>query len=202
MSMTKSPLTLLFIVFALILGVTVAGIGAWHLLAPKHSGLPELRLGGDFELPDSEGNTFRLADQRGRLVLMTFGFTSCPDICPLTLARFRAVLDELGPDAKRLQTVMIAVDPERDLPERLGEYVRYFDASMIGLVAPRNQLAAVERLYGARVIVSDNGDVAHSDYLYLIDDQGKTRKLFDQQASVDEIVSVIRSLLREARGRR
>ncbi len=202
MTLNKSPLTLLFIVFALILGVTAGGIGLWHMLAPKHSGLPELRLGGDFELPDSEGNTFKLADQRGRLVLMTFGFTSCPDICPLTLARFRAVLEQLGPDAARVQTIMIAVDPARDLPQRLGEYVRYFHPEMIGLVAPRNQLAAVERLYGARVMIDDSGDVAHSDYLYLIDDQGKTRKLFDQQASVDEMVTVIRTLLREARGRR
>lgn len=197
-----SPGTIVFSLLALTLALAIAAVGIWQVMAPRHSGLPELRLGGDFVLDDSAGGQFRLADQRGRLVVMTFAFASCPDICPLTLARFRAVLEALGPDAERVRFVMVSVDPARDTPERLRAYVQYFHPSFIGLTGTREQLAAVERLYGARVVIHDNGEVAHSDYLYLIDDQGKARHLFDQQAGVDDMVDMIRRLLREARGRR
>lgn len=197
-----SPGTIVFSLLAMTLALAIAVIGIWQVMAPRHSGLPVLRLGGDFELQDSRGGTFRLAEQRGQLVVMTFAFASCPDICPLTLARFRAVLEALGPDARRVRFIMVSVDPARDTPERLQAYVTYFHPDFLGLTGSREQLAAVERLYGARVLIHDNGDVSHSDYIYLLDDEGQTRHLFDQQAGVDDMVDVIRRLLREARGRR
>ncbi len=203
----ESPLRpLRLVIWGLLLGLVllVAGMAAWHALAPRTSDLPVLRLGGDFTLAGSDGRSFHLADQHGRLVLLSFGFTSCPDICPLTLARYRAVLAELGPDAARLQPVMISVDPVRDTMAKLAAYVRYFDSRILGLTGTRAQLALIERQYGAIVNVpeaGEAGEVSHSGYLYLIDDLGRVRRLYDQQASVRDIVREARDLLREAGGR-
>lgn len=182
----------------------VGGVAAWQAFAPQSSKLPVLRLGGDFTLSDSEGRPFTLASRRGSLVLLSFGFTNCPDVCPLTLARYRAVLAALQQDAGRLQPIMISVDPARDTPAKLGAYVRYFDARILGLTGSSGQLAQVARQYGAIVSVpapGEEGEVSHSDYLYLIDDLGRVRRLYDQQAPVQDIVREVRDLLREARGR-
>lgn len=187
--------------FLLLMASGIGGVAAWNAFRAEPSDLPVLRLGGDFELPASDGRIFRLQEQRGRLVLLSFGYTSCPDICPLTLARYRAVLEALGQDADRLRPVMISVDPARDTPARLHEYVRYFDARIAGLTGTRERLAVVERQYGAVAMIGDDGEVSHSDYLYLIDDLGRVRRLYDQQAPVTDIVREARSLLREARGR-
>lgn len=199
-----NPFTLLIRGMALGLALLVGGVAAWQAFMPRASDLPVLRLGGDFTLPGSDGKVFRLADQRGHLVLLSFGFTSCPDVCPLTLARYRGVLAGLAQDAARLRPVMISVDPARDTPAKLDAYVRYFDPRIVGLTGTREQLAVVERQYGAMVSVpapGEAGEVGHSDYLYLIDDLGRVRRLYDQQATVDDIVREARGLLREARGR-
>ena len=201
---SANPLRVLVWGAALTLALLVGGVAAWQAFMPRASALPVLGLGGEFSLPGSDGKAFRLADQRGRLVLLTFGYTSCPDVCPLTLARFRAVLAALGPDAVRLQPVMISVDPDHDSPARLDAYVRYFDPRIRGLTGTREQLALVERQYGAMVSLpapSTQGEVSHSDYLYLIDDLGRVRRLYDQQAPVQDIVREARDLLREARWR-
>lgn len=183
---------------ALLLGA----VAAWRAFMPVDSGLPVLPLGGDFSLGDDRGQTFRLGDQRDQVVLLSFGFTSCPDICPLTLARYRAVLAGLSQDAARLTPVMISVDPARDTPARLHEYVRYFHPRIIGLTGTPAELAVVARRFGAVIRVpapGEPGQVMHSDYLYLLDTQGRVRRLYDQQAGVDAIVREVRALLREAR---
>ncbi len=195
-----------YVVWGMVLGfaLLVGAVAAWQTYLPRASELPVLRLGGDFTLTNSDGKPFALASRRGSLVLLTFGFTSCPDVCPLTLARYRAVLAALQQDAARLQPIMISVDPAHDTPARLGAYVRYFDARILGLTGTREQLAKVARQYGAIVSVpaeGESGEVSHSDYLYLIDDLGRVRRLYDQQAPVEDIVREARGLLREARGR-
>lgn len=192
--------------WAMVLGfaLMVGGVAAWQAFMPQPSSLPVLRLGGDFRLDNSDGKPFTLSSRRGSLVLLSFGFTSCPDVCPLTLARYRAVLAALEQDAGRLLPVMISVDPARDTPEKLAAYVLYFDPRILGLTGSREQLARVARQYGAIVSVpeaGEEGEVSHSDYLYLIDDLGRVRRLYDQQAPVKDIVREARELLREARGR-
>lgn len=203
----ESPLRALrYVIWGMALGfaLLVGGVAAWQAFMPRASELPVLRLGGDFTLINSDGKPFTLASQRGRLALLTFGFTSCPDVCPLTLARYRAVLAALQQDAARLQPIMISVDPARDTPAKLGAYVHYFDQRIVGLTGSREQLALVARQYGAIVnvpVAGETGEVSHSDYLYLIDDLGRVRRLYDQQAPVQDIVREVRGLLREARGR-
>lgn len=192
--------------FSLAIMTGLIGIGVWAKKAysEPEASLPVLRLGGNFELQDDTGASRQLTEWRGRMVLLSFGFTHCPDICPMTLARYRAVLKALGDDASRLQPILISVDPARDSGKVLGDYVRYFDSRIVGLTGSLPALAAVERLYGAQVVLSAPGEpvsVSHSDYLYLLDDLGRVRKLFDQQASVAAIVQDIRVLQREAEAR-
>lgn len=189
---------------ALLVGLTGVVVWAKKAGSEPEASLPVLRLGGDFELEDDTGAPRRLSEWRGNMVLLSFGFTHCPDICPMTLARYRAVLKALGEDAAALQPILISVDPARDRGKVLGDYVRYFDPKIVGLTGSLSTLAAVERLYGAQVVLSAPGEpvsVSHSDYLYLIDDLGRVRKLFDQQASVAAIVQDIRLLQREAQQR-
>lgn len=189
---------------AIMTGLTGVAVWAKRSLSEPVPSLPVLRLGGNFALQDDTGRTRRLSEWQGRQVLLSFGFTHCPDICPMTLARYRAVLKALGEDAARLQPVFISVDPARDSGRVLGDYVRYFDPRIIGLTGSLSTLAAVERLYGAQVVLSAPGEppsVSHSDYLYLLDDRGQARQLFDQQASVASIVETVRRLQREAAAR-
>lgn len=197
-----------FRVFALSLAIMTGlmGVAVWakKVWSEPEASLPVLRLGGNFELQDDTGASRQLSEWRGKMVLLSFGFTHCPDICPMTLARYRAVLKALGEDAALLQPILISVDPARDSGKVLGDYVRYFDPKIVGLTGSLSTLAAVERLYGAQVVLSAPGEpvsVSHSDYLYLIDDLGRVRKLFDQQASVAAIVQDIRVLQREAEAR-
>lgn len=197
-----------FRVFAFVLAICtgLVGVAVWAKKAysEPEQVLPVLRLGGNFELQDDAGRSRQLSEWRGKFVLLTFGFTHCPDICPMTLARYRAVLKALGADANRLQPILISVDPERDAGNVLGDYVRYFDPRIVGLTGSLSALTAVQRLYGAQVVLSEPGQpvsVSHSDYLYLIDDQGRLRKLFDQQASVAMIVEAIEQLQREVSAR-
>lgn len=195
-------------IFAFVFAITtgLVGVAVWAKKASSEAEtpLPVLRLGGNFELQDDKGQSRQLSEWKGRMVLLTFGFTHCPDICPMTLARYRAVLNALGDDAKQLQPILISVDPARDAGQVLGDYVRYFDPRIVGLTGSLPALAAVQRLYGAQVVLSSPGEpvsVSHSDYLYLIDDQGRLRKLFDQQASVDMIIGAVRQLQRESQAR-
>ncbi|GAA5125891.1 SCO family protein [Alloalcanivorax gelatiniphagus] len=166
---------------------------------------PELpvntRLGGDFTLTDHRGEPFQLADQRGRVVLMFFGYTHCPDICPATLARVSQVyrnLKEAG-DAERVQPLFITFDPRRDTPEHLSEYVPWFKANVIGLTGDEEQIRAVAEQYGVVYLQSaDDGsgyDFTHSDYVYLLDQQGRVRKLYPSDFDIDEVIHDVQSLL-------
>ena len=201
-------MTQVFRVFAFSLAIMTGlmGVAVWakEAYSEPEATLPVLRLGGNFELQDDTGASRQLSEWRGKMVLLSFGYTHCPDICPMTLARYRAVLKALAGDAARLQPVLISVDPARDSGKVLGDYVRYFDPRIVGLTGSLSTLTAVERLYGAQVVLSAPGQpvsVSHSDYIYLLDDLGQVRKLFDQQASVAAIVQDIRLLQREADAR-
>ncbi len=101
----------------------------------------------NFELTSAEGPV-RLSDFRGKWVLLFFGYTHCPDVCPTTLADLARVMELLGKDAEKLQVIMISVDPKRDTPERMAEYVRYFHPSFVGLTGTEDQIRDVATRYG------------------------------------------------------
>lgn len=170
--MTPSPF--LAALFSL-LWVSGPAIGA----EPQAASARAAALGGDFELPDADGKPFRLADQRGKVVLVYFGYTGCPDACPTDLLLYRDLLARLGERREKLLTVFISVDPARDTPRQLIEYARGFSPEIIALTGKEKQLRHVARAYGAhfryvgRESDAKNYTVDHSVSIYMVDPRGR-----------------------------
>lgn len=181
----------------LLAALTLAGCGD-----EPGSDLPvNTRLGGDFTLTDHNGEPFRLSSLEDRVVILFFGYTHCPDICPAVLARVAQAyrnLDEQG-DAGPVQPVFITFDPERDTPAHLREYLPWFKADIIGLTGSVAEIEAVAEQYGVVFLKTDGQDEAydftHSDYIYLLDRQGRVRKLYPADFGIDEVVHDVQSLL-------
>lgn len=156
----------------------------------------------DFNLPSSTGNNFALSQMRGKLVVLGFGFSHCPDICPMTLAKLAQVYRDLEDQAQQVQVVYVTVDPERDSVERLHQYMQHSDARFIGVTGPAEALAEVRNAYGiiaAKEVHKDGGyQVHHSSYLYLIDRQGLLRALVPFGKSAEDITHDLRILLQES----
>ena len=157
-------------------------------------------LGGDFHLTNQHGGRTRLKDLQGKVVLMAFGYTHCPDVCPTTLALFKMVKQGLGPQGQDLAAVFISVDPKRDTPALLKRYVGSFDPDFLGLTGNAQQLAAVTDQYMAKFRIRETNTpgayaVDHTTLIYLIDGQGKVRYLFTRDVSRDVIVAGCRKLL-------
>lgn len=163
------------------------------------SGTP--KIGGPFELVDTHGKVVRDSDYRGRYLLVFFGYTHCPDVCPTTMLNLSAALEELGPAADKIQPVFITVDPLRDTYEVLADYLTNFDKRFIGLTGSRQQIEAVERSYGvyanAAAVESKSNDylVDHSAYTYLMGPDGIFRAVVSASASADEAAAKIRKNL-------
>lgn len=157
----------------------------------------------DFSLTDHNGQPFTLSEQKGQIVMLYFGFTLCPDICPIELGNLAAAKRELGAAAEAMQVALITVDPERDLPERLELYVQVFDPDFIGLHGDVATLEAIYQDYGVFVQRRELPESAmeytidHSGFVYLIDKAGRWRMLYAHNTPVADIVSDLRLLLRE-----
>ena len=131
----------------------------------------------DFSLETSNGEKFRLSDQKGKIVLLFFGYTSCPDVCPVTLATFKQVHERLGEKAQRVKFVMITADPERDDPDKVGAYVSQFNSEFVGLSGSLSDLCEVWNELGVFVEKEDSGSasgylVSHTSSVYVIDENG------------------------------
>ncbi|MDF3035642.1 MAG: hypothetical protein K0S28_916 [Paucimonas sp.] len=158
------------------------------------------RMAPDFNLPGSNGKTLRLSDHRGKVVALGFGFTSCPEVCPTTLAELAAVRKKLGAEGKDFQVIYVTVDPERDTAERMKAYVTSFDPSFLGATGTPAQLAAVRKEYGisavkGRADSAGNYGVNHSSFVYLIDRAGMLRALSPYGRAVDDVAHDVRVLL-------
>ena len=157
----------------------------------------------DFSLADHNGQTFRLSQQRGKVTLLFFGFTHCPDVCPTALADMRNVRRELGGDADQVQVVLITLDPERDTPARLKQYVGMFDPSFLGLHGTPEQLAPILKDYGVSSTRRElpgsalKYTIDHSAFTYVIDKFGRWRELFSHAMRPEDMVSDLRYLVRE-----
>lgn len=184
--------------------LAVIFVGPAYALELKSGVFDPPRMAPDFSLPASKGNIFTLSEQQGKLVVLGFGFSHCPDICPTTLANLAQVRKNLGELASDIQVVYVTVDPERDTAERLREYMKHFHESFIGVTGKPEQLADVRKAYGiiaAKEIHQDgNYEVHHSSYLYLIDRQGLLRALVPFGKTADDIVHDIKALLQEKAG--
>lgn len=194
------------VVVVLAVMVGLAGTWQWWQLQRALAALPvNTRMGGDFVLPSTLGSSLDTKALRGKVVLLNFGFTSCPDVCPTVLARLKQTLKALGDQAGRVQVVFVSFDPERDSLAHLKAYLAYFDPSMVGATGSEQEIAAVARQYGVVHIREEMESAAgygfsHSDYIYLIDTAGRLRKLYDARAGSDEMAADARVLLREGSG--
>ncbi|MGD8207494.1 MAG: SCO family protein [Thiohalocapsa sp.] len=157
--------------------------------------------GGDFTLQSWRGPV-RLADLRGKVVLIYFGYTWCPDICPTNLAIISLALKQLTPaERERVQALFISVDPERDTVERLREFAEYFDPAILGLTGTEQQIADVARLYGAAYRRSTEGDSAmgysvdHSSHTYLVDPKGRLAEVLSHATPAERVVATVREHL-------
>lgn len=179
-----------------------AALGASHAggAALKAGAFDPPRLAPDFRLMGSDGHELTMSGYRGKVVLLAFGFTSCPDVCPTTLATFAQAHRKLGPAAAEVQVVYVTVDPERDVPARLRTYLEAFDPSFVGGTGNAEQLAAVRRAYGIAAEKKRFGGTytyAHSSFTLLIDRAGRIRALMPYGHGADDYVHDVTLLLRE-----
>jgi protein SCO1 len=158
--------------------------------------------GKEFALTDHNGKPRTLADFRGKVVTVFFGFTHCPDVCPTTLAEMAMVAKELGRDADRLQVLFVTVDPERDTREVLSRYVPSFNPSFLGLYGSAEETARVAKefkIYFRKQAHSGEGySVDHSAGTYILDQQGRLRLFAQYGAGAPALLHDIRLLLRES----
>ncbi len=163
--------------------------------------MPETPI-ADFELQDQNGRPFKLSDQRGKVVLFFFGYTFCPDVCPMTLSTWKRVQDALGNDVQQVKFVYVTVDPERDTREKLQTHLDIFSSDFIGLTGEHEALRQVYAAFGVylekvSIAASATGYlVNHTSRMFVVDQNGVLRVLLDHAAPVDDVVHDIRLLLR------
>jgi protein SCO1/2 len=129
----------------------------------------------EIRLQDDNGQNFTLSSLRGKVVVLYFGYTNCPDECPLTMAHLKLMVDQLGAQAQDVRVIMITTDPKRDTSKVLNSWLAKFNPNFIGLLGTPDQLAQVWKDYG--VTVEDGGET-HSYFVYMIDGTGKFRETF------------------------
>lgn len=162
--------------------------------------VPAVQIGGPFSLTDGNGKAVTEKDFLGKYMLVFFGFTFCPDICPTELQNAVAALDIAGSDvAKKVNVVMISIDPARDTPAKMGEYVKQFGPGITGLTGTPEQIAAVARaykVYYARNAETDAGDdeymMDHSSFLYFMGPDGKFINVFRAGTDPQEIANTLK----------
>jgi protein SCO1/2 len=201
--MTKSATTSLVSLraFAALLSllalVTTAGANAPTLKAGSFS---PPRQAPDFSLQGSNGKELKLSSYRGKVVVLFFGFTHCPQVCPVTLGTLTQAHRKLGAAASDVQVVYITVDPERDATEQMKKYLGTFDPTFLGGTGTPEQLSAVRKDYGVfaeKKIEGNSYSVAHSSFVYLIDRHGSLRALMPYGHGPDDYVHDLQILLKE-----
>jgi cytochrome oxidase Cu insertion factor (SCO1/SenC/PrrC family) len=188
---------------------------AWLVAAPSFAQAPPERsaaelmdavmwnrepIGGPFALTDQAGKPRTDADFRGKLMLVYFGFTYCPDVCPTDLQQMGVAVDQLGAAGEAVQPILVTVDPERDTPEHLAEYVPYFHARFVGLTGDAEairQAARQYRVYYVKVPTADSYTVDHSAFIYLMDRNGNYLGFFPPGTSAERMNEIIRPYLKQ-----
>ncbi len=161
-------------------------------------------IGGDFTLTDGEGKPFALSSLKGKVVVLSFGYTHCPDICPTELLTYNDTLKQLGDEAKNVAVVFVSVDPDRDTPELMKQYVKQFNPAFIGLTDTQggNEIALAKqqwRIISAKADIKSEKlyNVDHSSGTYLLDKQGNAAYFERFGAEAPQIAADIKKLLAE-----
>ena len=177
--------------------------------APKADGsmstdIRKDNIGGDFTLTDGEGKPFALSSLKGKVVVLSFGYTHCPDICPTELLTYNDTLKQLGDEAKNVAVVFVSVDPDRDTPELMKQYVKQFNPAFIGLTDTQggNEIALAKqqwRIISAKADIKSEKlyNVDHSSGTYLLDKQGNAAYFERFGAEAPQIAADIKKLLAE-----
>lgn len=164
--------------------------------------LDHFEFGGDFTLTDHQGRPFSLADHRGKLGLLFFGYSLCPDVCPMTLSRISQALEALGDARREVEVYFVSVDPARDTPEALAAYVEGLGVPVVGLTGSREAIDRVVAQYRATYDITPSTSAAgplvnHTTYTYLLDRQGRIRLLIRYGESPATIAAGLRAALAE-----
>ena len=203
----KSKLSILGL--GVIIGLALM-LGAWKLMDRPYvyqgSLIDPPVQAADFNLTDQNGQPFRLSDQRGKVVLVFFGYTHCPDVCPVTLSEFRQIKGELGDQAKNVKFVFVTVDPERDTPQVLRTHLANFDPTFVGLTGSQADLEPVWKSYGVYQAEVDSGSAAdylvdHTARIYAIDPQGNWRLTYVFGTEPKAVLDDVTHLLQESPAR-
>lgn len=166
-------------------------------------------LGGDFTLPSTLknedgaiGKPFSLKEITQPVTLLNFGYTECPDVCPLVLSRMAQVLNGLGDEAARVQGAFVTFDPDRDSLQKLAEYLPFFHEGFIGFGGTLADIEKAAKLYGVIFLPEQPSPEAkllysHSDFIYLLDNQQRVRALFATDTPVEKMIADVQTLLKE-----
>jgi protein SCO1 len=188
--------TLLIGMIVITLAVVAAGVMMFSNPRPAFKGqvISPVPQAPDIAMTDARGNAFQLSSQRGKVVLMYFGFVNCPEECPLTMAHFKQAMEMLGADSSKVDVVMVSTDPARDTPQAMGDYLANFNPGFIGIPGTPEQLGAIWKAYDVQVL---DGGETHSSYTYVIDRGGKIRLNFTPDSAPEDIVHDLKILLAE-----
>lgn len=182
----------------LTVGLTACGKSEASLQDVHGIDLSDASFGDGFQLKDADGRVRTLEDFKGKIVLMFFGFTQCPDVCPTSLVNASQIKSMLGPDGDQLQVLFVTVDPERDTPEVLREYTQAFDPSFIGLYGDADETAAVAkayRVYYAKVPTGNSYTMEHTALTYVFDRNGKLRMALRYEQTPEQSVEDLRKVM-------
>jgi protein SCO1/2 len=166
----------------------------------KSTDITGVDYGKSLDLTDHTGKPRHLQDFRGKAVVLFFGFTHCPDVCPTTLAEMSQALKQLGPDADRVQVVLVTVDPERDTRETLAKYVTAFDPRFLGMygdLEATRRVAKDFKIYFEKRKTGDTYSIDHSAQSYVIDPQGRLRLLVRHERIAADLPADLKTILNE-----
>ncbi len=197
------PRVMLFVaatVIAVALGLTVNTLFLDEQGEITSSGVGLPTIGGPFELVDHKGRAVTEADYRGKFMLVFFGYTYCPDVCPTELQVIGEAMDQLGEDGDMVRPLMVTVDPERDTVEAMADYMGNFHPSLTGLTGSIDQIKAAARayrVYFAKNPADEDGDyfMDHSSFVYLMGPDGKYLHHFSPMTTPEDMAEKIRSVM-------
>lgn len=190
-----------------VLLIAIFAAGGWFLYAQnaeyEYNGgtyEPE-RVAPDFTMTDQFGQPFSLSEQRGKVVLVFFGYTFCPDFCPTTMAEVQQTIDNLGDEAENVEVAFVSVDPDRDTPERLKEYMDFFNPEFYGLSASDEATDQIKQdwgVLGEKLDPEEGSDyylVNHTTSLFAVDRDGYLRVVWPYGTGTDAITDDVRHML-------
>lgn len=146
----------------------------------------------EIKLTDQRGQTYRLSDQKGKIVMLYFGYTNCPDECPLTMAHLKKALEKLGSRANEVQVVMVTTDPAHDDSQTLSNFMAKFNPAFFGLTGTE---ASLEPVWDSYSVVAEDSGKTHSTFIYLIDQHGMIQRLYDLTARPEDFAHDLKVFL-------